>query len=437
MQKTFKKNNLSFLLFCMGVSFIYVHTLRMGFDNQGKYIPEMIRALLVITGPLFFSLSVLAALREGQLRKLKSHYRKWLLMLLLTTILMFISGAVVFGNEIRRIVLDFTLFSPIFAGILVGVRKENWLPFDKFLLAIFQINIIICLVGLKEIASVFSTLDIPSRADLWARGFSLMSEGNSMIYHFWGVLDVWPYFLLTIREGTRLRKATILIGIGMYFILSIIFQKRAPFILLIGFTLFLLIKMRLKRLLALCAVGLITGAVVLYVFTSLAGPASNELLGQFNERFGGKSGVVDTLSQEDRLNYDYWIVFNQLSPIELFNGRGMGGTVSDIGGFYHWTGEDNIQMTHNGTALIILKGGFTFLIIWVVGWLMFTKDFLLSGVPGRDRFFIPVLMVFGLSWLGPFISNSISFALLMMCAGRIMARDAAELQRAPIQIMGK
>lgn len=401
---------LSFRLFCIGATFVYLNFIRYAFDNKGLMVSESIRAFSIIIGPVFLFLSLLAALREGQLDRINPFYRTWFKLLLFYYAYLLATGLFAFKNDMRHVGLDFILLPFFFAGILMGCKKENWVFFDKFIFVFFTVNIVACLYWIGGFSEF-----------LLSRRHLIITAFDNTPYFFWGNLSIWPYCLLTMPDKSKFRKIVTIAGIVLYFSFAIIFLKRAPFVYLVLFLVLILFSRRKLFKLSKAAFFLFVGVTILWgVFQPYSGGTAQIMVENLKMRFTQEDSVANTLMKEDRLSYDPVLILTQFSRMEYIVGRGLGGVVEDIEGRYP---EEMTHSLHNGSALTTLKGGLLLLIIWAGGWLLLFKDFVHSRNRSLDRYYIPVLMPFLFSWVFGFLYASVGFLLLMMCAGRVMARN--------------
>jgi len=412
------------LIFVVGVLLVYGNFLRIAFDMFGTVFPADVRGLSIVVGPAVMGIAAAAAVVEGVPAKVGPAYRTWLTLLAFVLLCLFVTGAVVFENDVRVIVLDTLLFPTVFAGIFVGARWQNWAAIDRIMLAIFVVNIAVCVVGLPDVVAAAARATRVDRLDFIRTGASAI-WGSPNVYFFWGGLGVWPYFVLTAPGRSRAGKWASYFGMALFFLLAVIYQKRMPFVELAGFVVLTGLKSypgRLKLLSVLAPVALVVWA--------LTGAAVNET-GDLRSRLGSRfdktgAGLWATLQEEDRLTYDPVLVLTQFNATELIVGRGLGGTVHDVTSLYP---EEFTHTLHNGTALMALKGGLVLVVVWFAGWLGVFADFLRSKDVRLLPYYVPVLMVFGLAWLSGFGFGSVNCVLVMLCAGRVMSRPLAD--RAP------
>ena len=402
--------SISFRLFCIAAIFVYLNFIRGAFDEQGMLFPESVRAILAVLGPSFLFLAIWAALYEGQLNRIKPFYRAWLLFLLFYYVFLLLIGVFAYQNDIRQVVFDFILLPFFFAGILMGCKKANWIFFDKFILVYFTVNVLVCLFFIGGFAGY-----------LLETRHMVITAFNQIPYFFWGTLGIWPYFILSMADKSMLRKMVTIVGTMVYFSFAIIFLKRAPFVILILFLLLFLFSRRNIIVWVKVAILLLVGVIAFWqVLMFNTGGEVKIITEALKTRFVQQDGMVDTLSSSNRLSYDLGLIVTQFSGLEFIVGRGLGGAVEDIEDNYP---EKMTHSLHNGSALTMLKGGVVLLIVWVGGWLFVFKDFIVNRNRSLNRYYIPVLMPFLLSWVFGFLSGSVSFLLLMMCAGHVMSKD--------------
>jgi len=192
-----------------------------------------------------------------------------------------------------------------------------------------------------------------------------------------------------------------------------------PFIHLILFIFLVFSKIKIRHGVKPTILLLAGTMVVWQSFLLISGEHSQILTEKLRNRFIQRSSV-EGLKTSIRFGYDPFLVLTQFSGMEFVIGRGMGGTVKDVEGFYP---EEMIQSLHNGSARVMLKGGVILLVIWTGGWLFVFRDFIVNRNYTLNRYFIPILLVFLLSWIDGFLARTVTFIFLMMCAGRVMSRD--------------
>ena len=224
------------------------------------------------------------------------------------------------------------------------------------------------------------------------------------------------------KERPKFDKFVTILGTLLFFYFSIIYLKRAPFVLLIVFFILLVIanrskgniKINFKTISAFLLFISISSTLFFYSNTT----SNLEKLGdRFTERGGT---VISTLANSNRIAYDVNLVKNQMDGIELLVGRGLGGVVKDEG--YNYP-EFNTSSLHNSSAQHVLKGGLLLLTVWWLGFLMILKNFLFNKDKEYIKFYVPLLVPFIFSWVFGFLSTSISFLLFMLCAGRVISKE--------------
>lgn len=411
--------DLSLWLFVIGISFIFLFFVQAGLEFR------IVRFMnLKTVGYLCLFFSLFFALVEDKIRYLRFTYQRWLFFLLVYFCFISILG-IIYLNPLESLYFTssdvFAMFC--FSGLLVASKATNWKVLEKTLIFHFAIATILC---------IFYML---------THGRVLLYEEAvaSPIYKFWGLLYGWPYFLLTLNSGGFSRKAIAIVGVSTFFLLSIIFLKRIPFVegilvicIMFAANTFLLRrktvkKARFRRILS--SIGLL----ILLTVVILAGIKVTRL-DSITEEYGtgyGMSGlygrymkygsIYTTVVANYRLTHEVKTVLENDSVFEVVFGRGIGATipVSLTHSIEGRSGE-----LHSGLAKLFLKGGILFLVIWYLGWLFVIIDF----IKYRQRWLVPcysiIIMTVLLSPIDPFFNNSLGFALVMLCAGRCMSKHA-------------
>jgi len=411
-----KRLSVSYYLFYLAIIFTYLDFLRLGYDPNGSFISPPLRMLSYMMAPVLLVFTVIAALIEGQYRRLKRHYWMWILAIHFIIFVLFINGLAIHFNDYRPIVFDLIYFVYFIPGILIGCKEKNWKSLDQLFLYIFIFNTFLLIPYLTSFQGIVEL----------SRNSIILMEGQTP-YFIWGGLASWIYFILTLDSRTTVQRTLIYISSILYFVFALIFLKRAPFLELI--LLFALLvfanRLRIKFNLdfkTIFFLGIIIGSTYpLYKFLEFSTFAE-----RLNDRVYEERSLVSSVLQNSRIAYDLNLVTSQISSQEWIIGRGIGGTVQDIG--YNYP-DFNTHTLHNFFALVLLKGGFIFFIVWYLGWVIFFKDFLQNKRESINKFFIPVLIPLLCSWLFGFVQVSIHFLLLMMCAGRIMAKESSIFDR--------
>lgn len=417
-----QKAKLPFKLFMAGFVLLYLDLVRNAYMKEEvifSYETVIVLKMLIM---FLFMASVLLSFIRGDYRRVKPVYRFWLSLVLLIAGFMTFYG-LTRGNTQRDIIIDVILFITLFAGVVNGCNRSNWALFDKFMLGFFALNTVLV------IKSWFDAMG----GDVFDPNESL-SLFQSKYYFFVGELTIWPYFLLTVKDGSLYRKLISYSGIATYFIASLTLAKRSPFVLLFLLGALLLFKSRLRmdstraingifgRAKGVFVVGLASLAVI---FSLGISDRFWDAADKLQERFFLEGNMVETVFSDPRISYDSELVFGHFTNLEIFLGQGMGAVagVADTG----WTGEKSLSedyVLHNGVLLLIQKGGLLFLSVWLWGWFVFLKDFLVSREPYMNRYFLPVGIVFLFSFVTGFVNWGNGFAFLMMCAGMGMARKS-------------
>ena len=406
--KTNNKSLLSSDLFAIAVILIFLNFVRGTLDEKGIIFAYHLRVLSIFSGPFFLLLSTFIAITEGQFRRIKNRYRTWIICLLLYFIFIIINGLLINRNEIRLVTLDMLMFSMVFPGILIGAKKFNWIRFDKIVINIFLINILFLLPYIGSYGSLMQEM----------RRTIIVGYGQ-IPYFFWGGLEMWPYILLTMKNRSLFYRIVSIVGIILYFYFALIFLKRAPFVYAILFILLYLFsyKLNIKTVMRNIYLSIAVIITSFLIFWQIEVSSTVERL---QGRFVEKGDLTSTLLMSNRISYDYGLVLSQLSSLEYMIGRGLGGTVQDVGETNY---EDMTSTLHNGPALMMLKGGFIWMIIWYSGWFMLIKDFMYNKNKHLNKYFIPILMTFLLTWVFGFLRITMFFIMITMCSGRLMAKE--------------
>lgn len=409
--------DLSLWFFVTGISVVFLFDVQVGL---GIPVVRFMNLKTIGYGFLFFSL--LFALCEGKIRKLRPGYRTWLLFVFASVCFMAVLG---FINRNPFVSLYFTscdVFAiTCFSGMLVAGKQENWKVIEKTLLSHFAMGMALC---------VFYALT-------YGGALLYREVVASPLYDFWGLLYGWPYFLLTVKKGSVLRKGVSIIGLSVFCLLSIIFLKRSPFVqgaLLVGSS-FILNRLAVDRkVIRSVHRRRVLSGVGVALFATLVILAGFKLIGldKITEEHGagyGVSGLINRFMQQGsllqtaimnyRISHEGKTVLETSSDFDLVFGRGLGATipVSMVHSSEGLSGE-----LHNGMAKIVLKGGLVFLAIWYFGWLLLVKDSIKYARKPLVPFYSIIIMSVAMSIFAPFFNNSLSFLLVMVCSGRCMAR---------------
>ena len=411
-----KRLSVSYYLFYLAIIFSYVDFLRLGYDPTGSFISAPLRMLSYMMAPVLLVFTVIAALIEGQYRRLKRHYWIWILSIHFVIFILFINGLAIHFNDYRPIVFDLIYFVYFIPGILIGCKEKNWKGLDQLILYIYVLNSFLLIPSLTSFEGVVEL----------SRNSIILADGQTP-YLIWGGLASWTYFLLTLDSRTTIQKSLIYISSILYFVFALIFLKRGPFLELFLFFSFLLFANRLRikfnfDFKTFLFLGIIIGSTYpLYKFLEFSTFAE-----RLNDRVYEEGSLTSSILGNSRIAYDIDLVTSQISSQEWLIGRGIGGTVQDIG--YNYP-DFNTHTLHNFFALVLLKGGLIFFFTWYFGWIIFIKDFLQNKRESINKFFVPVLIPLVLSWLFGFVNVSVHFLLMMMCAGRIMSKENSIFDR--------
>lgn len=416
-KKVHNKYDFSFILFFIGLLFYFAEYIRHAIHLDGIIAPRQIIFFSVLSGPFFMFLSMLKALQEGKLKSLMIFYRKWYLLLIFIVVMLLMSGTLIFSNGPREILFDFIIFPGIFAGILAGTKTNNINYCDKLIRIVFFLSTLFCILKLGNLGARAIQSTRLDRADYtW-----------DSIYYIWGLIGLlWPYVIIK-NENRRsiFRNIIPMLGTSIYFIMAIIYGKRQPFVQLALFLLLIFIKARRShKYKFLVMSALVVGIVLLIVIGIFKSNDWKQFQTAWINRFSINGGIWNKFINDDRISYDPLLILTQFSGIELLLGRGLGGVVRDVSGFYP---VENTPNLHNGAAFIVLKGGLLLLIVWAVGWLRFIKDFLGEKNRKLYRFYIPYLIIFMQIFYSPVLSDTGGFVFLMMCSGFAMSNKKIKI----------
>ena len=404
---------ISLRLFLIGCVLVYLNFLRQTFDQTGQIFGTEIRSISIFIGPFFLILSAITAFMEGQLGRIKPFFQIWIFLIIIYLIFLTISGFFIYGNSYRDLVIDIILYAFFVPAILIGAKKQNWLILDKFILLFFLINLFMLIPYLTS----YSSLAAAGRTQI-------ITNDAQIPYFIWGQFSIWMYLCLTLKNRSDIIKFAILAGTIIYFFLAIVFLKRAPFINLSIFFFLFLVSLNLKNS-SIISIKIFYLSIPILIFSLLLYSLIN--VGSFYERFESRfytsGSIYSSLSSSTRLTYDVELVANQFNNMEFLFGRGLGGSVEDIE--YKYPEKNTIRL-HNSSVQQVMKGGVVFLFLWVIGFLVILKNFLLNENEEYRKFYIPLLTPFLMSWVFGFLSTSISFLLIMACAGRVMAINNKE-----------
>ena len=409
-----KKYSLSLYFFLIAISFIYLNFMRATFDETGQYFGPLIRMISVSAGPFFLLLCTVSALAEGQLKRINREYQLWIICLIFIFIGLIINGVLINRNSFRLITLDTIHYLFFLPGILIGAKKENWPIVDRFIRVFFLINTL----NLLPFIGAYSDLAEGMRRNI-VLGF------DQIPYFFWGELGIWTYLWLTMKDKSQFDKLVTVLGTILFFYFAIIFLKRAPFVNLFMFFVLIAISDRSRWNLSINLKTIASSAVAIslaiMIFATMEVSSTLERLGdRFSER---GDTLVAALVNSNRISYDAVLVIEDLNGNELLVGRGMGGVVKDPGHNYP---ELKTSYLHNSSVQHVLKGGVLLLIVWWLGFLRILKDFFFNKDKELNPYYIHLLGPFLFSWVFGFLSTSITFLLLMLCAGRVMSKKSLD-----------
>ena len=404
-----EKLSLSYYLFFTAVIFVFLNFLRIAYDDNGDFVPYIARTFLYLSGPILLLLTSVVALLEGQHKRLKKHYWAWILIIHAYLLVLFINGVVIHQNNFRFITFDLLLFSVFLPGILIGAKQVNWKGLDRLILTIFILNALLLLPYISSFSDVTSMLRN-----------SITESYNQTPYHLWGGLIAWPYFFFTMKDRSSFARVMTIVATGLYFLFALIFLKRAPVVSLFIFSMLLLyanrfsvnIKLNLNKFLFF--IFSIFLLIIIFQFIQIS-----PLLDRLSERFYESGSLINTLTKDNRILYDVGLVSSQLSFLEFVMGKGLGGILVDIKNNYP---DAVTHSLHNYMALVVMKGGFLFVLVWYYGWIRFFLDFLSNKDKDNLKYFIPILIPLLLSWVFGFVNMSVTFLLLLMGAGKMMAK---------------
>ena len=355
--------------------------------------------------------SVMISLLEGKTDEIEPVYQKWFYLLLLIFILLLVNGLFIYQNELNAAFFDSMMFMSVFAGILAGCKKQNLVIVDKLMFAVFLACTFFCLVNFTTFIQKAILSTRIDRSDYTWDSF----------YYVWGIIGtLWPYFILSMKDKSMLRKVATFIGTGVFFLAAVIYLKRSPIIQLVVFISLLLTKSD-KRAVLKISLGLLLSLMVLW--TALGYFHMNSFQENLMSRIFGDEGIWNNFLQDPRISYDIKLVYNQLSGVQWLTGLGLGGSVVDYLGIYTY---ELTPMLHNGMAFLILKGGILLLLVWVSGGMYFLVKFMRENNLDMNRYYIPFLTIFLLSFYEASLSLSAYFAFYMTCVGATMSKQKSQ-----------
>ena len=412
----------SLIIFLVGFSFAIVNVIVMALGYVGRSYDSLGEYALLASGPLLMYLSVAAALGSGRMREFAPFYRLWVRSVIGLLVLLLALGLVRVivsseGNAFRAMANDFLMWSYFISGILVGVKSANWRHIDRWLTFWFAIVTVIAIYGWFTLGLA---TQVASRSNVtW-----------TMPYIIWLLLFAWPYLLLSLNERGFRRKLVIIVGCSIYAVLALAFEKRLSIgqLIMLPAVLALLavtVQFGAFRLSSLARVGilitLLTVGVIATVSVLDIGERSGDLVQQTSTRFLGEGGILDTTLTNERLTEDPQTLVSELSDLELLIGRGLGGVMTEV------TGRGGVSgIVHNGLVTVALKGGFVFVLLWLVGWSRLVWDAFRNSQPALNRYYIPVVIIAALSLsFGTFIGLHPGFAFVGLIVGRCMSRRPA------------
>jgi hypothetical protein len=246
----------------------------------------------------------------------------------------------------------------------------------------------------------------------------------------------YPFLILTYSQQSKYGRAVAIAATAVTVIAGVFGQFRGTVlmpVIYLGLTYFAARRTHsLPATVLLLPVALTFGLfIALFQFSYLFG---SNLLGSnidgLRARF--EEGFVDGVGITERIDEARYVLAD-LQPYDLLTGKGVAGTWDStryIAYSYYRYGmlpgyeEEDREMAHFGPAHMILKGGLPLLLLYLffpflIGW----KRYITS----RHPFTLAasaVVVAYSLQWLvAVFPSASLSYAMVMLCAGQCINRD--------------
>lgn len=404
------------LVLGMGCSTINVIAAAAGF--VGTSYDSLADYVLLASGPAILYLAALAALVSGRARDLALFYRVWVSFVALVLMVALLHGVLRVvdenpWNDWRSLGNDLLVWSYFFAGALVGAGERNWRCLDRWLAFWFAV------------ASALVAINwMHSRDSLQVAVLDRNAMVSTSAYHVWTLLYAWPYFLLTWREGSPLRRMVAIFGSVTYAVGALVFEKRLDTAQLLALPVLLLVIRLISQRRSLGIVGAVrsgTGLGIILaagiVVASVLGIAGSfqSLYDATTQRFQQKGNMIETVVSNYRLSVEPRNLLAESSPLEILFGKGFGSRMTG------WTGMTGIA--HNGLVTVVLKGGVVLGFLWLLGWLRLGWGAVRNKDPYLNRYALPLLLtvIFNLGF-GSIVQNAPLFLVASLWAGRCMAR---------------
>jgi hypothetical protein len=306
---------------------------------------------------------------------------------------------IVSGNVFRILVFDLLALAPVAAGILLGSRDEVWDYITPVALTLTGIAIVLSIIYTdsriledrsiinQETGTAFESVLtlIPVLAAAKA-GEKRTRWSFPLMFACMGILFVYLYFG---RRGVSLRASLEVMAVAFV----------AP---AVG-------RMRSR--------AIINGVLVAFFGVGLLLYFPFELL---LDRYQGNNGVVATVTTDNERWFEGSILWDDLSPVEVIVGRGIGGVFAvDVDNGYFLDVLDGERVgkfgTHMGALWPLLKGGLIFAFLYFVPSLyLMTGIFSLQRMDPITRGTVIVAPI----WFAfQFIDGSISYSTPWMAFG--------------------
>ncbi len=406
-----KKANLSLILMVLGMSILFLHEVLKSF--------AIIYMVISYTGSFILFLSLFCALNEGKLNYLERKYVNWLLVLWFFALFMLLYG-ILLKHDLRFMSRDIWPFA-YFSCLLVAGKKENWKVIDKMI----YFHFIAAIAVILYIWPIYG-MDITR-----ARVMKItMSWEIPRLYWAWGLLFGWPYMLLTYNYSSLARKIITAVGIGIFFLLALFYEKRLPFI-----TLSLLILLRIiftkvtletsaKKVIrkGLVRKLIMFGIIIIFffggfeIFNRAQQKTGVVYTRELHHRFTSEGSLLDTFLRDDRLYWTPKLIFKQAEGYEILVGQGLGSTV-----YRASTGGLNTTV-ESGLWAFMFQGGIVYTLLWYFGLANIIKEFFYRKKPSLVLSQVLVTLFVFLSPLSTLFDMYPLTGYLMLWLGYSMSR---------------
>lgn len=396
----------------------------------GSGVATIASAAGIVSVALLLPAVAAYGLRAGSLLgQLVQGARRWALLLLGLSLLLFLYGWLLKGYRIQPVVHDLCPYLVIVAAAVLGSLTRAWADLDRPLLLLLFAALGVNALGMTQMTNVVFEDFAEDRA-----GISIVA------YRTQGALAFWPLLFLTAR--LRRPRTAFLIYATVFFVLAqqILFQKRGPSVRVLLFVLvFLVVLPRLERLRPTPATRrgvfgfALAGALVAAIALALAPWLFEGQLAGLMRRLSGQrysGGAAGMLTWENERFFEAAMFLRTLEPQELVLGRGFGGYfVPDTPGWGMYMDDLHTiarRQLHVGGLMPLFKGGLALTLVYYSGLglaLVRGRHYLREPVAAA-AFFVVLLHALYLVNEGWFVM-SVSFDLFMvgLCMGYLLSRE--------------